>query len=142
MKLPFRLILAPLLALVAALTLATTSGCAGTRNAYKAADSADEYAYVLTEHYASLVNQSANLAAMPTTPQAVRDSLKRAGAAADLVVRGDARAAPRVAGLAELAANYKQIRTAENQLALQKAVDAAVIKVADLVRVLRAGGVR
>lgn len=142
MKLPFRLILAPLLALVAALAVATTSGCAGTRNAYKAADSIDEYAYVLTEHYASLVNQAANLAAMPTTTQAVKDALKRADSAAHLVVVGDARAVPRVAGLAELAANYKQIRTADNQLALQKAVDSAVIKVADLVRALKSGGAR
>lgn len=142
MKALNRYFLAPLLALAAVVALASTSGCAGTRNAYKAADSVDEYAYVLTEHYSALVKQAADLAAIPTTPQAVREALKRADAAAHLVVVGDARAVPRVAGLAELAANYKQIRTAENQLALQKAVDAAVIKVADLVRVLRSGGVR
>jgi hypothetical protein len=129
------MMLAALLPLVMAI-----SGCAGTRSAYAEADSVDEYAYVLTEHYASLVNQSANIAALPTTTQATKDALKRAAAAALPFVKGDATAVPRVPGLAELAGTYKQIRSAENEAALQKAINNAVIKVADLVRAVKAAG--
>ena len=136
-RLLFAALVAPLLIGLLAIT-----GCVGTKTAYKEASGVDEYAYVLTEHYSALVSQAATLAALPTTPASVKERLKAADRAAYLVVVGDPTASPRVVGLAELAANYKQIRNAENQLALQRAVDSAVLKVADLVRALRAGGAR
>jgi hypothetical protein len=103
-------------------------GCASTRGAYKEAQSPNEYAYVVAEHYSVLVNEAADFAALATTPESVKAALKAA----------DARAKPLVLKLRGLAATYVAAKTADNQEALQTALNAAVLAVADFIRTLRA----
>lgn len=99
-------------------------GCTSTSGAYKAAASPDETAFVITEHYASLVREAANLRSRPTTPpEAVR-----AMQAADLV------AAPLVDALRPLRDAYVATKSAQSEAELQLAVNQAVLAVADLVR--------
>jgi hypothetical protein len=129
-------------ALAALGPLLALTGCAGTRDAYKAAETPEEYAYVLTEHYAGLLNQSANLAALPTTPESAKTAMKKASAEVQKIISGDATAVPRVPGIKELVANYKQVRNAQTQAELQAAVDQLVLKLADLVRSYKAAGGR
>jgi hypothetical protein len=51
-----------LLAVVAlAVGVLGATGCAGTKAAYNAADTLEERAYVVTEHYAAVVHQAADL---------------------------------------------------------------------------------
>lgn len=106
------------------------SGCSGTRAAYRAADTPEAHAFVLTEHYAALVKQAADLAERPSTPAEVVRTLQRADRAAQ----------PAIAALRPLRDAYLAASTAENQAALQAAVDRAVIAVADLVRAIRTAG--
>lgn len=119
-----------MLALLAGIVLAglALSGCASTKAAYKEAQSPDEYAYVVAEHYNILVNEAADLAEQPGTPANVKAALKAA----------DAKAKPLVLALRGLAANYAAVKTAESQQALQLALNQAVLAVADFIRALRA----
>jgi leucyl aminopeptidase (aminopeptidase T) len=111
-------------ALLACLAVA---GCADTKGAYKVAATPDEYAFVVSAHYAALVNEAANIASQPATPVNVKNALKAA----------DARAKPLVLKLRGLAANYTAVKTAESQEALQLALNQAVLAVADFIRELR-----
>lgn len=118
----------------AGMALAGIAGCTGTRAAYKAAETPDEYAFVLTEHYAALRHEAANLAEKPTTPNSAMQALRRADLAAYAVVVGQD-GAP---GLPDLAAAYQRVRSAENEAALQEAINAAILRVADFVRAVKA----
>ncbi len=114
--------------LAAALVLPLLAGCAGTRQAYQAASSPDEYAYVLAEHYSSLVHEAANLKEKPSTPaEAVR-----------LMQQAELAARPAVLALRDLSAAYVDAKTAENEAALQAAVNRAVQVIADFVRAVQA----
>lgn len=106
-------------------------GCTGTKAAYKAAESPDEYAFVVASHYDALVNEAADLAEQPGTPERVKAALKAA----------DARAKPLVLKLRGLAENYQAVKSAETQKALQDALNQAVFAVADFIRALKAGQV-
>lgn len=133
-----KLLLAPAALLLEVVALAAVSGCQGTKAAYQEAQGLDEYAYVITEHYASLVKEAADLKAKPTTPRSAVVAMQRADAAAHVIVVGDPTASPAVPGLAQLVANYQQIRDAKTEAELQAAVNAAILKVADLVRAVKA----
>lgn len=110
------------------LTGLALTGCTSTKAAYKEAQSPDEYAYIIAEHYNVLVNEAADLAQAPGTPESVKSVLKAA----------DAKAKPLVLALRGLAANYAAVQSAENQQALQLALNQAVLAVADFIRALRA----
>ena len=99
-------------------------GCTSTKAAYKAAESPEEYAYVVSEHYNILVNEAADLAEQPGTPDSVRNALKEA----------DAKAKPLVLALRGLVVNYRDVKSAENQAALQAALNKAVVAVASFSR--------
>lgn len=127
------------LRLVAALSCALLSiGCTGTKAAYQAASSPDEYAYVLTEHYASLVHEAADLKENPTTRPEAIEALQKADDAIAPIILGNAKATPPTPGLRELAAAYKQVHDAASEAELQAAIDNAVLKLADLVRAVKA----
>lgn len=113
------------LVLIASAIMAT--GCTSTRGAYQVAESPDEYAFVVAEHYNALVNEAADLAQQPGTPQQVRTALKRA----------DAKAKPLVVQLRGLAANYAAVKDAQSQAVLQEALNKAVLAIADFIRELR-----
>lgn len=110
------------------LTAMTLSACTHTREAYREAASVDETAYVLAEHYAALVHEAANLAEKPSTPAAAVDAMRRA----ELAAR------PAVFALRDLRDAYVAARSAENEAALQAAVNRAVQVIADLVRAVQA----
>lgn len=117
---------------------ALVAGCAGTKAAYSEAQTLDEYAYVLTEHYASLVREAADLREKSTTPREAIEAMRRADNAVHLIVVGNPSADPPVPGLAELADTYKRIRDAQSEAELQDAVNRAILKIADLVRAIKA----
>jgi len=120
-----------MLALLLAFTVpvvAYVSGCTGTRAAYKEAQSPDEYAFVLAEHYASLVREAADLKARPTT----RAELVSAMQAADTA------AGPVIDALRPLRDAYLATQSAASEAELQDAVNRAVLAIADLVRSVKA----
>lgn len=119
------------LALISAVLLSgflLLPGCQSTRAAYQAADSLDETSYVISEHYASLVREAADLASRPTTPRGVVRAMQEA----DLAV------APVIDSLRRLRDAYVATRDAKTEAALQEAVNQAVILLADLVRQVNA----
>lgn len=109
--------------LAAVLALA---GCAGTRAAYQAAENPVQKASVVAEHYYAIVREAADL--------------KEAGAPAAAVAKlqaADRVAKPLVIELTRLAEAYKAVRSAENELALQKAMNEAVIALNAFIEALR-----
>lgn len=124
---------------VAALGLLTLAGCTGTRDAYRAAakhpQALEASAFVVAEHYYAV---RAEAAALRTSGKLTGEALARVQAA-DLVVAplvlGDP--ATRAPGLVSLVATYKAVRSASSAADLQAAIDAAVVKLADLVNALK-----
>lgn len=123
-----------LLAIVAlAVGALSATGCAGTKAAYDAADTLDERAYVVTEHYSAIVKQAADL----------KDLGVLKGNALAQARELETVAQPVVLSLADLVAKYNAAKNAETEVALQRALDEAVLAVASLVRVVKsaaAGG--
>lgn len=115
---------------VAALVVGSlaTVGCSSTKAAYDAADTLEERAYVATEQYAAVVKQAADL----------KDKGVLTGSALAKVRELESVASPVVLRLGPLVANFKAAQTAETEVALQKALDDAVLALADLVRVVKA----
>ncbi len=103
------------------------SACAATREAYREADSPDEYAYVLAEHYASLVKEAAELKEKPTTP----------AEAVSLMQRAELTARPVVLALRPLRDAYLAAKTPASEAELQEAINRAVLVIAELVRTVR-----
>jgi hypothetical protein len=113
-------------ALIVGLTAA--SGCAGTKAAYDAADTLEERAFVVTEHYAAVVKQAADL----------KDAGVLKGQALAKTREIESVARPVVLSLGDLVAKYNAAKSAETEVALQRALDEAVLAVANLVRVVKA----
>lgn len=103
------------------------AGCAGARSAYKAADTLEEYSYVVTEHYAALLKEAATL----------RQAGALTGSALAKVQAADTKVAPKIFALKPLVDAYARAKTAETEVALQAAVDDAVRALAELVREIR-----
>jgi hypothetical protein len=105
---------------------AVLSACAGTRAAYQAAETLDETAYVVAEHYAALLTEANDLA--------------DAGAPRAFVDRAQAierDATPAVAALRRASAAYTAVASAENEEALQAALGEAVPLVSELLTLIR-----
>lgn len=136
----FRPTLGVLLALASAgLAFVVLPGCANTKAAYEAARATEnpvaDTAYVIAEHYAAVVHEAANLAALPTTPASVKETLKAADRAVKPLILGNpSTGAP---GLQTLAATYTAVRSAENQAQLQAAINAAVLELAKLINAVK-----
>lgn len=105
-----------------------TAGCTGTRAAYQTADSADAYAAVVAEHYAAVLVEAANIAENPVTPDTTRQRLRDA----DNEVR------PLVLALRPLAENYAAVQSADNEIALQQAMNDAVIALHNFILLVKA----
>ena len=116
--------------IILALVMAALAGCAGTQAAYKAAESPDEYAFVLVEHYSVLVEQAAKLKESGVLPMSAVRAMQQA----------DLKAAPVIEKLRGLSQAYKAVNSAENEAQLQAAINEAVKVVAELVRAVRAAG--
>jgi hypothetical protein len=119
--------LAMLFTLVVTTFTLISMGCTGMQAAYKQADTIDEQAYVVAEHYASLVKEAADLKEKPSTPRAVVTRMREA----------DLAAAPVVNRVRDLRKSYLTIRDAKTELELQEAVNEAILLVADLVRAVK-----
>lgn len=120
-----------MLGFLCVLALATAAGCAGTREAYKAAansaDPAAETAYVMAEQYSASLDQASVLATNPATPRSAVQAIKTAELAAT----------PLVLSLHGLRDSYLAVKSAENAAALQTAVNDAVLKVGALLRAIK-----
>lgn len=125
-----------LAACAALLSIAVLSGCAGTTGAYKAAKSLPDTAYVVTEHYAAVVKEAADLAQLPGTPDNVKAALKRADQVAKPLVLGDP--ALGLPSLEVLAKRYQEVRDAKTEADLSAAVTRAVEAVAQFINAVKA----
>lgn len=135
----FRASLLVCLALASCAALVVLPGCASTKAAYEAARETDnavaDTAYVVTEHYAAVVREAADLAALPTTSESVKDALKAADRAVKpLIVGNPDTGAP---GVRQLAARYTAVKSAANQAELQAAINAAVLELAKLINAVK-----
>jgi len=126
------------LALVAGVGLV---GCSGTQAAFKAAQTRPETvlpdtAYVIAEQYRAVLKEAADLKESGRLPPEVVTKLQQANDTAKPLVLGDPQAVPPKAGLRQLAESFQAVRNAKTEADLQRAVDAAVLAVADFVRAL------
>lgn len=123
-------------AIVCGLVAGSMTGCAGTRDAYRASESVSDTAYIVAEHYSAVVKEAANIAQNPATPPEVKAALKAADAAArPLIVGNSATGAP---GVRQLAERYSAVKSAATEAELQRAVDAAVLELAKLINAVKA----
>ncbi|MCG8436324.1 MAG: hypothetical protein MJA83_20080 [Gammaproteobacteria bacterium] len=117
-----------LLALV--LACLTLAGCAGTRAAYQAAEGLEETAKVFAEHYFAEVRELNDLddagALTPSMKQHAQDIVRRTR--------------PVILQLSEIAQAYKNVRSAENEAALRRAVNEAALALSRLIDVAKAAG--
>jgi hypothetical protein len=97
------------------LTLPFLSGCPGTLSAYRAAESLDDTAFVVAEHYAALVKEG----------NALRESGALTGSALTRAQDLEARARPIVLRLQQVSSAYEAVKSAENEAALSMAIDEA-----------------
>lgn len=101
--------------------------CTGTRLAYKEAQGLDEQAYVAVEHYASLVREANQLANRPGTHREAIAAMQKA----------DRAALPVVTQVRQLRDAYAAVKNADNEAALQEAVNNAILLIADMVRAVK-----
>jgi hypothetical protein len=119
------------------------SGCSGTRAAYSAAQSRPETvlpdtAYVVAEQYRALLKEAADLQDTGRLPVDIVERLRAADLVLKPLVIGDPAANPPTAGLRQLSEAFQAVRTAETEADLQRAVDAAVLALADFLRAVEA----
>lgn len=124
-----RIALMAILALGSVAVTTQITGCTHTREAYKVADTLEERAFVANAHYVALVEQAASLKARGIL---TGNELRR-------VQEIETAASPVIGKLAPLVSALKAAQTADNELALQTALDDAVRLIADLVRALKGG---
>ena len=105
--------------------LLVLAACAGTKSAYQAADTLEEQAYVVTEHYAAVLKEAADLA--PSLPAHIKAELQAA----------DRKVKPLVTGLAPLVQRYETVRNAQTEAELQAAVNDALIALTEFVNTLK-----
>jgi hypothetical protein len=132
----FRLSLAVFVGLFALSVISLLPGCAGTSAAYKAAQGLPDTAYVVAEHYAAVVKEAADLAAIPTTSPEVKEAMKAAAEATAPYVLGDP--ATGKPSLRQLAENYSAVKDAKTEAELQTALNSAVTQLARLINAVKA----
>lgn len=106
------------------------SGCAGTKAAYKAAEGLPETAYVVGEHYFALVREVND---MDDAGKLSSGDLRRLQAVA-LQTR------PPVMALLDATSAYDQVRSADNQEALEAAMADAAVAISRLIQAIKAVG--
>lgn len=124
------------LAFSGALALFVLQGCAGTQAAYRAASDLPDTAYVVTEHYAAVLKEAADLAALPGTPANVVAALQKADQAVKPLIIGDP--ATGLPGLRQLTETYQAVRDAKTEADLQIAINAAVRELSNFIKAVKA----
>lgn len=123
-------------------SLSFVSGCVGTREAYSVArqsPSDDRFAntaYVVTEHYAAVVHEAADLREAPGTPQAAIDAMREADTIVKAIIKGDPN--KDVPSLQSLVDKYQRLRTAETEADLQAALNDAIRELSNFSRAVKA----
>jgi hypothetical protein len=122
-----------------ALMLAGLGGCSHTREAYKVAahapNSLEATAYVVTQHYIAVAGEAARLKNAGTLQGAKLAAVLRADDVVRPLINGDPKT--NKPGLIQLVDNYKRIRDAKSGADLQAALDAAALRLADLINALK-----
>lgn len=109
------------------LSVISVAGCTHTRAAIEQADSPSDYALLILEGYAnalSTINRLRDSGALSTS------DIERAQAA-------ELKAAPFVDKIDPLRQAFERTRSAEDEIALQKAIDDAIKEAADFIRLVR-----
>lgn len=117
-----------LIALASMMAMVSLVGCAGTMSAYRAAQTRSDTAlpdtaYVMTEHYAALVKQAADIKEAGTAPAAVIEKLQQADKKVAPLILGDPDSKPPKPGLKDLSAAFVMFKDAKSEAELQAAVD-------------------
>lgn len=113
----------PLLLILAAAVL---GACSGTRMAYEAAETLEETAYVVTEHYYVILRE-ANKLADEGAPQ---EWINRA-------VAKERQVTPAILRLRDQVDAYNAVRNAETEQELSDALSEAVVLVSEFIDVVR-----
>lgn len=121
--------------IVAAAALLFVGGCASTVTAYRTAKTLPDTAYVVTEHYAALVKEAADIAENPATPQSVKTKLQEIDRIVRAFVLGDE--ATNRPSLETLSKRYQEVRTAQNETDLQNAINAAVRELSNFINAVK-----
>jgi len=120
-------------AIGAALVLA---GCVGTRDAYKAsAGNLEATAYVVTEHYAAVVKEAAAMKNSGALTGSALEAVRKADDAVRPLIIGDP--ATHRDGLAALVRAYQAVKSAKTEADLQAAINAAVVKLSNLINAVK-----
>lgn len=114
-------------------------GCSGTKAAYAAAQTRPETvlpdtAYVVAEQYRAVLHEAVTLKESGRLPPEVVATLQQADAKLKPLVLGDPQATPPTPGLRQLSEAFSAVRSASTEAELQRAVDAAVLALADFIR--------
>lgn len=115
------------------------AGCSGTKAAFEAAHTRPEAvlpdtAYVLAEQYRAILKEAADLKQSGRLPAEVVARLQEADRVAKPLVIGDPSAVPPKLGLRQLAETFQAVRNAQTEADLQRAVDDAVLAIANFIR--------
>ena len=122
-----------------ALMLAGMAGCSHTREAYKvaahASNSLEATAYVVSQHYIALVTEAARLKNLGSLSGAKLEAVRHADDVVKPLILGNpSTGAP---GLVQLVDAYKKVHDAKSGADLQAALDAAALRLADLINALK-----
>ena len=116
--------------LIIASLLALLGACAGTQQAYKAAEGLEETAFVMNQHYLALVREANRLADQGVITGSSLRALQ------DLIRTSR----PLLGELAGAAQAYENVRSAATEAELTAAISAAAVALSDLVNAIRAAG--
>ena len=105
------------------LALIGLTGCAGTQNAYRAADGVDEIAFVIGEHYYAVLNEATK----------AKEEGRLTGSNLLKAQRVAERTAPVILSLTRAGEAYQLIQNAETESALQIAIVAAAQALTELI---------
>jgi hypothetical protein len=120
------------------LAAVATTGCVGTRAAYKAADGDPEkIAYVATEHYSVLLNKAANAKEAGRLTGSVLVRVQAVERKATPIFVGDKEAVPAKAGLFQLRETYIRTGEAKDRGELEKALPEAIQVLNDFINAMK-----
>lgn len=107
-------LLAPLVLLLQA--------CPGTTSAYRAADTLEETAFVVTEHYYSVLREANRLADEGAPQEWIEE-----------VAAKERELTPRIIQLRDYVQAYEDVRSAENEQQLSEALSESVVLVSEFI---------
>lgn len=113
--------------LIVFMMAAVVSACTGTRAAYRSAETLEETAKVMTEHFIAVATEVGDYRAANTLPAPVITRLTNALNSAE----------PAVRQLQPLSQAYSSVRSAENEQALGDALGEAAVALSSLIDILR-----